>query len=98
VKEVATVVTITLINAETGHVRPAASVCPRTIAPISWMSGAGVCPSPVQLSAAALSARVDALRVDAAGRGDRFAELPTYPSARQFDKHDPGSTHLRPPV
>lgn len=93
-------VTTTMKNAAFGHGRPAASVRLRTIAPISWTSGVGVCPSPVQLLVAdALAVHVDAIRIDAAARGVRFAEQPSmYPSARQFDKHDPGSTRLRPPV
>jgi hypothetical protein len=98
VKEVATVITTTTKIAAFGHGRPAASVRLRTVAPISWMSGVGVCPSPVQLLADLPSARVDAIGIDVAGNGVRFAEqLSTYLS-RTFDKHDPGSTHLRPPV
>jgi len=77
------------MTAVSGFARGAASARVRTVAPIAWMSGVGVCPTPDQLRS----------RIGDAGPAIQSFEKSrfTYLTTRQL-KHDVGSTVLRPPV
>ena len=78
-----------------GYARGAASVRPLTAAPRPWMSGVGVCPSPLPLGAG-IGDAVASVRFVERASVQQLADTIT----RRFSqfKHDPGSTDLRPPV
>ena len=83
-----------------GYARGAASARLRPVAPLSPMSGVGVCPPPA-------TPRADRITADLARIGRNRLAVRSYEqsathlsalSTRQFDKPHPGSHVLRPPV
>ncbi len=89
--------TRTMQHAVSGYARGAASARLRPVAPLPLMARGGVCPLTASLHADAVIS--DVVRIDRNGLGVQSSDRPaTQLSTRQFEKHDPGSPVLRPPV
>jgi hypothetical protein len=99
--EVATMTSMNIGTAVSGYGRAAASARLLAAAARPWMTGAGVCPAAVLGHPG--TGQTAATRIESNGpRVESFGQAHTYlliaQSDRQFEKSDPGSPGLRPPV